>query len=158
MLSRTMKQASFASSMVQGGGKRRVEGGAIELSVTVPIVTPPKMARSHVISKPAMQQILPLALSYSILDTARHPSQGRCCAFADEEGYAISINPITAVNILFSKSAINFPCFIWLLGRTGALCSFSISQDKQRPHDANSSSSVLASFRSSVSKPSANQP
>ena len=26
LASRTMKQASFASSMVQGGGKRRVEG------------------------------------------------------------------------------------------------------------------------------------
>ena len=26
MLSRTMKQASFASSIVQGGGKRRAEG------------------------------------------------------------------------------------------------------------------------------------
>ena len=58
-------------------------------------------------------------LAYSILETARHPSRGSCSAFTDEEGNAISINPITAVHIPFSKSAMSFRRFIRLPRRRG---------------------------------------
>jgi hypothetical protein len=53
--------------------------------VTIPIVPPPPRASRCIGADAGLQQKTLFALSYSVLDAARHPSQGGCCAPSDTQ-------------------------------------------------------------------------
>jgi hypothetical protein len=89
------------------------------------------------------------ALSYSVLDAARHPSQGGCCAPGDAQENA------NKGNVVAQSQGVNRVASVL----RNVLMRKPISREvRVGSYAANSSSNVLASFRSRVSNPSVNQP
>ena len=85
------------------------------------------------------------ALSYSVLDAARHPSQGGSCVLGDAQDE--SANKVTVVAQSQGVNTASLVLWNRLMART-----------TDGSYAANSSNSAFASFRSRVSKPSVNQP
>jgi hypothetical protein len=92
-----------------------------------------------------------LALSYSVLDASRHPSQGGSCVLCEEQEESANKDTVVAQ----SQGANPVALVLWnmLMARTNRP---NVAVGER--HAANSSSSAFASFRSSVSNPSVNQP
>jgi hypothetical protein len=89
------------------------------------------------------------ALSYSVLDAARQPSQGGCCALGEAQENA---NKGTVVAQSQDDNPVTLVLRNILIARTKR------PDVRMGTYAANSSSSAFASFRSCVSKPSVNHP
>ncbi len=115
--------------------QRLAIGGGVIVGIVIYIGS---MTRAHLIEA---------KLSRSILDAARHPSQGGCWASSKTQE-----NENRGTEVAQSQGASPVPLVLWsmLMARTIQLTS-----EWGRQH---SSSSAFASFRSSVSNPSVNQP